>query len=139
MRRNPEQLPRSNLSMNAEATGSAGEHGRSRLRFELIFASLWLAFGLFILPALIYTVGVMLLGPYGETQGMGSFYADFFGDLVEPSARVWTIALGPLVLVSGLRLLFLDMGRRHEESEPDDRPPPTRESRRVEPRVSSDS
>ncbi len=31
-------------------------------RFELIFASLWLAFGLFVLPALIFWAGSVLLG-----------------------------------------------------------------------------
>jgi hypothetical protein len=113
---------------------------RQRLRFELIFASLWLAFGLFLLPAVIYMVGTLLLGPYGENQGLGAFYADFFKDLVEPAGRAWVLALGPLVVVSILRLVFLGK-KPHEDSEPEPQagaaqPSPPRS--RVEPRVSGD-
>ncbi len=115
---------------------------RRRLRFELVFASIWLGVGLFLLPALIYFVGVLLLGPYGEGSGLGRFYADFFGDLVAPSGRAWALALGPLVLISVLRLLFLDVraapssdGHDEEPSSPT-RPPRAREPSRVEPRVS---
>lgn len=111
-----------------------------RLRFELIFASGWLAFGLFVLPALIYGVGILLLGPYGENAGLGAFYADFFGDLVAPTGRAWALALGPLVLISVLRLLFLDIRSRPPEVEEEapraPRPAPAREQARVEPRVS---
>jgi hypothetical protein len=125
--------------MNSTSTenGHPSTGGRNRLRFEAIFASIWLAFGLFLMPALIYTVGMFLLGPYGENAGMGSFYADFFGDLVEPSVRAWTLALGPLVLISVLRLLFLNIGEPEADEEPGERPPP-RETRRVEPRVSAE-
>ncbi|NLG76384.1 MAG: hypothetical protein GX535_09110 [Xanthomonadaceae bacterium] len=113
---------------------------RRRVRFEIVFASIWLGIGLFVLPALIYVVGILLLGPYGEGSGLGRFYADFFGDLVEPSARAWSLALGPLVLISLLRLLFLDI-RAHpsdEDVEPEGRSPPAaaRGQPRVEPRVS---
>ena len=88
-----------------------------RLRFELIFASIWLAVGLFVLPAPIFAVGGALLGPYGENGGrLGRFYGDFFGDLAEPSVRAWAIALGPLVLISLLRLVFA--GRRSRAAEP---------------------
>jgi hypothetical protein len=110
-----------------------------RLRFELIFASIWLAFGLFVLPALIYGVGILLLGPYGENAGLGAFYADFFGDLVAPTGRAWALVLGPLVLISVLRLLFLDVrSQRPEDEEAPHTPrtPPAREQARVEPRVS---
>lgn len=90
------------------------EQRRRRLRFELIFASAWLAFGLFVLPALIYAVGNVLLGPYGPDQGgadagLGSFYGDFFGDLAELSGRTWAIVLGPLLLVTLVRALFFGM------------------------------
>jgi len=77
-----------------------------RLRFELIFASIWLAIGLFAMPAVVFFVGSSLLGPYGENAGLGRFYADFFGDLAEPSLRAWSIALGPLALVSLVRGIF---------------------------------
>lgn len=131
--------------MNAADSSHTSDDSHSRLRFELIFASVWLAFGFFILPALIYGVGTLLLGPYGENQGLGAFYADFFGDLVTPTGRAWALALGPLVLISLLRLLFLDVGpkRAADDSDPPRAsprtPPPApqrREPARVEPRVS---
>lgn len=117
---------------------------RRRLRFELVFASIWLGIGLFLLPALIYGVGDLLLGPYGEGAGLGRFYADFFSDLVAPSGRAWTLALGPLVLISVLRLLFLDVRASTSSDSDDDAPtassppatPRAHERSRVEPRVS---
>lgn len=122
--------------------GVAGNRYRRRARFELIFASIWLAVGLIVMPATIFAIGGALLGPYGDTGRLGRFYGDFLGDLAEPSVRAWAIALGPLVLISLLRLVFAGAGRGSPspDSAPD-RPAPrkaTDEARRVEPRVSTD-
>jgi hypothetical protein len=118
---------------------------RRRVRFELIFAGIWLAVGLLLLPALIFAVGGSLLGPYGDNGGLGRFYGDFFGDLAEPSVRAWAIALGPLVLISILRLIFVGAGREAEKPgrQEEDRPAAPRrhtaeDHRRVEPRVSGE-
>src|ERR1044071_10234480 len=91
---------------DTDAPQVAGNRYRRRVRFEAIFASIWLAVGLFVLPAAIFAVGGALLGPYGENGRLGRFYGDFFGDLAEPSMRAWAIVLGPLALVSVLRLIF---------------------------------
>jgi hypothetical protein len=118
-----------------------GSRYRRRARFELIFASIWLAVGLFALPATIFAVGGALLGPYGDNGGLGRFYGDFFGDLAEPSVRAWAIALGPLVLISILRLVFAGAGRGPEKPQEARATSPRRtseDSRRVEPRVSTD-
>lgn len=118
----------------------AGGRYRRRARFELIFAGIWLAVGLIALPATIFAVGGSLLGPYGDNGRLGRFYGDFFGDLAEPSVRAWAIALGPLVLISILRLVFAGAGRTPEKPQAQ-RPAPHRtseDSRRVEPRVSTD-
>lgn len=113
-----------------------------RLRFELIAGSILLAFGLFVLPGLVYWVGSSLLGEYGPDAGVGTFYGEFFGDLATGVVRAWTLALGPLVIVLVLRLLFL---RRPGEKSPDsDAAVPQAvarrdvDGRRVEPRVSLD-
>jgi hypothetical protein len=115
---------------------------RKRVRFEVIFASIWLLVGLFVLPALIFAVGGSLLGPYGDNGGLGRFYGDFFGDLAEPSVRAWSLALGPLVLITILRLIFVGAGRTPGRRGEEDRPAPPRRTaedhRRVEPRVSTD-
>jgi len=102
------------------ATEPRGVHApRShRLRFELAFTAGALALGLFVLPALIYGVGVALLGPYGtegSAGGWGTFYGDFFADLATPVARAWAIAFGPLILITLLRLVFL--GARQTSAE----------------------
>src|ERR1044072_2244977 len=86
---------------------AADNRRRSRIRFELIFTAVWLLIGLIVLPAAIFSVGGSLLGPYGDNGGLGRFYGDFFGDLAEPSVRAWALALGPLVLISILRLIFV--------------------------------
>jgi hypothetical protein len=96
---------------DTDAPEVAGNRYRRRVRFEAIFASIWLAIGLFALPAAIFSVGGALLGPYGDNRGLGRFYGDFFGDLAEPSIRAWAIALGPLALISVLRLIFAGAGR----------------------------
>lgn len=126
-----------------------------RLRFELIFASLWLAFGLFLLPAMIFWVGSGLLGVYGENAGLSTFYIDFYGDLADASGRAWTLALGPVLLMYLLRAVFIGVksgsAARDEDDEDEVPPPPRREpikkepakrastrAPRVEPRMGSD-
>ena len=128
---------------DTDATEVAGNRHRRRVRFEVIFASIWLAIGLFVLPAAIFAVGGSLLGPYGENGGLGRFYGDFFGDLAEPSLRAWALALGPLALISVLRLIFAGAGRGPEPLQPTYEQPPAprrghEEARRVEPSVSAD-
>jgi hypothetical protein len=124
-----------------ERTDTTSRH--HRMRFELIFASVWLGIGFFLLPALIFWVGVTLLGPYGEGQGagMGTFYGDFYGDLANGEVRAWSLALGPLVLITLLRAVFIGTRPKPERVEPvQSEAPATRaaESRRVEPRISAD-
>lgn len=124
------------------------ERRSRRLRFELIFASVWLALGLFLLPGLIYGVGTALLGPYGaggEGAGLGGFYGDFFADLAVPSGSAWVIAVGPLLLINLVRALFLGMESRvaepgAEDAAPQPSRPPDRSARpaRVEPRIGSE-
>jgi hypothetical protein len=123
------------------ASDSPTPRERNRLRFELIFASAWLAVGLFAMPAVIFGVGALSLGSYGDGKGLGTFYADFFADLAEPSGRTWVIALGPLLLVSLLRGVFL-RGRQPDEDDSATRKKEVRRSApehtRVEPRIGSD-
>jgi len=133
----------------AEPMPPTRPHPSHRLRFELILGSVLLAVGLFAVPAVVFWVGIKLLGPYGEGAGAGlaTFYADFFGDLAAGVGRAWSLALGPLVLISLLRLLFL---RRPPMDEPADGqgeddaaprqsvPRETAAGRRKEPSVSFD-
>lgn len=119
--------------------------GSGRLRFELIFASVWLAVGLLLVPALVFWVGIVVLGPYGEEGqggGLGSFYATFFGDLATGEVRAWLLTLGPLILVSLVRAIFVGARGRTEEPDretPSPEPPSSAikgtDHRRVEPRI----
>jgi hypothetical protein len=121
-------------------TASTAPSQRRRLRFELIFTGVWLAIGLLAVPAVIFAVGGALLGPYGDNAGLGRFYGDFFGDLAEPSARAWAIALGPLVLITVLRLVFAGVTPRSAEPAPAaaEQRRTAEEARRIETRVSAD-
>jgi hypothetical protein len=106
------------------------------LRFELIFASLWLAFGLFVLPALVFLVGGALLGPYGvapdqQGAGLSTFYVDFFGDLADGSGRAWSLALGPVLLIYLLRAVFIGVKADQVERTPLDEDEPPRPPRRA--------
>jgi hypothetical protein len=115
-----------------------------RMRFELIFGSVWLAIGFFLLPALIFWVGAALLGPYGEGQGagMGTFFGDFYGDLAQGEVRTWALALGPLALVSLIRAVFIGTRPKTEIAAPPEQESPAArrpvEPRRVEPRIGAD-
>ena len=151
----------------------AAPRSQSRLRFELLLGSALLAMGLFVVPAGIFVVGKVLLGPYGDTvagsdaAGIGVFYGNFFGDLASLSGRAWTLALGPLLLITWIRLLFLkrrdgagpaeversvDVAPRRRAPPPEPRAQPQQPrpqprpkargqgpGRRVEPRISLDS
>jgi hypothetical protein len=130
--------------MNASAE-SASAREPHRLRFELIFGSLLLAFGLFVFPAAIYAVGTALLDAYGENRGIGAFYADFFRDLAEPAGRTWLLALGPLLTAYAVRAVFLGVPRDPRGVQKAAEPPPatrpaeqSRAPRRVEPRLGSE-
>lgn len=110
-------------------------HTLHRLRFELILGSLLLGFGLFALPGMIYWVGTHLLGPYREAAGADTFYGDFFGDLSAGSLRAWALALGPLLIVSLARLIFLRRPAPYEEPAAPSQPHAAiSEQRRREPR-----
>jgi hypothetical protein len=75
---------------------------------------------------------------------MSTFYGAFFADLASGAPRTWMLALGPLLLISIVRLIHIGVGvkRPDQDESSDDAPPPrqtqppVKERRRVEPRVS---
>ena len=64
-------------------------------------------FGLLVLPALVYTVGVVLLGEYRPGATVGAFYADLYAELAALSPWAWLLVLGPWLGIQWLRLLWL--------------------------------
>jgi hypothetical protein len=67
-------------------------------------------FGLAVLPALVYQVGQVLLGPYRPDGGMGVFYSDLYGHVGAFSPWAWMLVMGPYLAVQFLRLLWLPLG-----------------------------
>ena len=80
-----------------------------RTRRELLLLGGALAFGLLVMPLLIWVVGHWTLGPYthGDSgPGYGPFvlFGDYFSGLSRGSPGYWAVALGPVVLLSVVRL-----------------------------------
>jgi hypothetical protein len=90
----------------------------SRWRTEAVLAISCIAVGLLVLPALIYLVGVPLLGAYGGGPHIGSFYGDFLRNLGTGVVRSWFILLAPYLLISLLRLIFRPWGRKLPDNQP---------------------
>jgi len=78
---------------------------QTRARRELILFLVLLAAGLFVLPFLIWTGGLLVLGPYAS-GGPFALLANFFVGLAHGSAVFWTVALGPWLLTLLLRLFW---------------------------------
>lgn len=76
-------------------------------RRELLIFACLAGFGLLVLPALVYAVGVFLLGEYRPGATVGSFYADFYAELAAPALWAWLLVLGPWLGIQWLRLLWL--------------------------------
>jgi hypothetical protein len=58
-----------------------------------------LAFGLLVLPWLVYATGRTLMGPYAG-GGAAAFFAAFLGDLLTFRLHAWVLALGPLMILT---------------------------------------
>ncbi len=68
-----------------------------------------LAFGLLVLPFLIWLVGHRALGPYthgDNPRGLGAItlFSDYLSGLAHGWIGYWVVALGPAVLLIGARL-----------------------------------
>jgi hypothetical protein len=89
----PERSLRSRLSLGA----------LSPLRRELIAVGVTLAFGILVMPFLIWLGGNRVLGPYTHGDdlkaGPWGLFADYVVGLVHGSAVFWGVALGPLLLL----------------------------------------
>lgn len=122
--------PRSRLSFGALAT-------LSPLRRELIALGAALAFGLLVMPFLIWIGGNRVLGPYTHGDdlkaGPGALFADYVVALVHGSAVFWGVALGPLLLlllVQGFLWLLRAVPPLRRGSPPASPPRPERPARR---------
>lgn len=70
--------------------------------FEAVTFGLAVLAGLFLMPALIYLVGSLVLNDYAN-GGVFALYGDFFKGLFEPRASCWVVLFGPYVFLTLLR------------------------------------
>jgi hypothetical protein len=77
-----------------------------RLKFEAITLGLAVAFGLLVMPALIYIAGRLSLGAYANGS-LFALYWDFLKGLFEPRLSNWIALFGPLVFLTLFRLFRL--------------------------------
>ena len=75
------------------------------VRREFIVFLVLLAFGLFLMPLLIWVVGHSVLGPYANGNAM-ALLADFFTGLKSGTLTYWSVVFGPYVFVLILRGLW---------------------------------
>lgn len=90
--------------------------GSATARRELLLFGGALAFGLAVIPFLIWLVGHWTLGPYthgdtGPGHGPLTLFADYFVELAHGSPGYWIVAAGPVLLLGGVRL-WLKLIRR---------------------------
>ena len=80
----------------------------SRPERELALCGALLLFGVLVMPFLIWVAGNRVLGGYVHAQnahaGPLALLEDFLLGLGHGSAVFWAVALGPVVLVFGIRL-----------------------------------
>jgi len=81
------------------------------LRREAVLLAIFGGFGLLVLPALVFVVGQLLLGPYRPDGGLGTFYGDLYGHLAAGTPWPWLLVMGPWLTIQLLRLLWLPISR----------------------------
>ncbi len=67
------------------------------IRRELTVLVAALAFGVLLMPPLLWLVGAHALGPYAD-GGMGDLTANFFRGLASGTFAFWAIALAPYLI-----------------------------------------
>jgi len=89
---------------DASTPEKSREKRRDPWRRELVIATAMLAFGLFVLPMAIYSVGVRVIGSYGTEGGMLDLAETIWRDLLALAPWAWLLVLSPYVVVQALRL-----------------------------------
>lgn len=79
-------------------------------RREFDFAALGLAFGLLVMPFLIYLAGLLTLDAY--EGGLLSFLGSMLGDFFTAKPLAWLLVLGPYLLFTAVRLITRPLRRR---------------------------
>ncbi len=89
---------------NERSSEGAGPVNRPKTEV-LLFLGL-IALGMWLVPAMIFLVGNLILGPYGDFDTLGSFYIDLFGSLLVGRGIAWLLVSSPYLFLSLIRLLI---------------------------------
>jgi hypothetical protein len=73
-----------------------------RFQFEAMTFGLAVLVGLFLMPALIYVVGLIALKAYAN-GGLFSLYYDWFAGLFGGHSSFWIVAIGPFAFLTLFR------------------------------------
>jgi len=101
---------------------------RTKLAREVLLALGLTAFGLIVLPALIYAVGQRLVGEYAD--GIAGLYAAVGDALVSGNPFAWLLILSPYLCILLIRcILWLRPSRKtvNQLTNPQDAKAPTKE------------
>jgi hypothetical protein len=79
---------------------------QSRPKFEATTLGLALLLGLLVMPLLIYVAGRYTLKEYAN-GGLFALFTDYCKGLVQLRPSCWIVLIGPLVLITLLRLFRL--------------------------------
>ncbi|HEY5623263.1 MAG TPA: hypothetical protein VIV14_05845 [Gammaproteobacteria bacterium] len=75
-----------------------------RVGKEIFIGLILLGFGFFALPAIVYSVGIRIVGDYGAEGGVDTLMSHVRSDLAAGNIFAWLLVLSPYVIVQLLRL-----------------------------------
>lgn len=78
---------------------------KPKWKSELVVFAVLFAFGLLALPALVYLVGLEVVGAYEGPDGIWSLYAAILAALARGAIAAWLLVLSPYVVIQLLRVL----------------------------------
>ena len=84
----------------------------ARHRKELVLFGGLFGFGLFLLPFVVYVVGVEIVGPYDGEGGAFGFMTSILAALVGGAWGAWILTLSPYFVVQLTRLALYVLWRR---------------------------
>ena len=99
------------LTTESQELSTPGRKTVAIVRRELILLAIALIAGFVLIPLAIWLVGNRILGPYTHgldpsAGGPMRLLGDFYSGLTHGSVIFWCVALGPLVLISFVRLFW---------------------------------
>jgi hypothetical protein len=79
-------------------------HSMSRFKYELLLLGSLLGVGLFLLPFVVYLVGVEIVGPYEGDGGAFDFFASILIAVARGDWAAWMLTLSPYLIFQLSRL-----------------------------------